>query len=81
MGDGSFQLKVKGRTDLTGAVIASSEQEVQDGLNLLGILRVTVSAITGLHDEQESTSADLITYKVRYTIIGVPWQLLHLHLL
>ncbi len=34
-GDGGFQLKVKGRTDLTGAVIASSEQAVQDGLNRL----------------------------------------------
>ena len=34
-GDGGFQLKVKGHTDLTGAVIASSEQAVQDRLNWL----------------------------------------------
>src|SRR5690554_4689105 len=34
-GDGGFQLKVKGHTDLSGAVIASSEQAVQDGLNRL----------------------------------------------
>jgi len=45
VGDGSFQLKVKGRTDLTGAVIASSEQEVQDGLNLLEIGTLVVRNI------------------------------------
>ena len=44
-GDGGFQVEVKGNTDLKGAVIASSEQAVQNNLNSLRTGTLTHSDI------------------------------------
>lgn len=44
-GDGGFQIKVKGNTDLKGAAITSSEQAVRDGLNTLATGTLTASDI------------------------------------
>ncbi|WP_199545304.1 hemagglutinin repeat-containing protein, partial [Paraburkholderia kururiensis] len=44
-GDGGFQVDVKGNTDLKGAVIASSDKAVQDGLNSLTTATLTHSDI------------------------------------
>ncbi|EHP37809.1 hypothetical protein OR16_40784 [Cupriavidus basilensis OR16] len=44
-GDGGFDVKVKGNTDLKGAVIASTDKAVQDGLNKLTTGTLTTSDI------------------------------------
>ncbi|MGY1490513.1 two-partner secretion domain-containing protein [Methylobacillus pratensis] len=44
-GDGGFQVNVNGNTDLKGAVIASSEQAIQDNKNTLTTETLTVSDI------------------------------------
>src|SRR5690554_2015846 len=58
-GDGGFQLKVKGRTDLTGAVIASSEQAVQDRLNRLETGTLRVRDIEN-HSDYKASSSGLV---------------------
>ncbi len=55
-GDGGFQLKVKGRTDLTGAVIASNEQAVQDRLNRLETGTLMVRDVENRSDYKASSS-------------------------
>ncbi|ORC51240.1 filamentous hemagglutinin [Burkholderia sp. A27] len=44
-GEGGFQVNVKGNTDLTGGVIASSGKAVQDGVNTLTTATLTHSDI------------------------------------
>jgi filamentous hemagglutinin len=44
-GDGGFQINVKGNTDLKGAVISSTDNAVQDGLNSLTTATLTHSDI------------------------------------
>ncbi|WP_236078883.1 hemagglutinin repeat-containing protein [Paraburkholderia nemoris] len=44
-GDGGFQINVQGNTDLKGAVIASSDKAVQDGVNSLTTATLTHSDI------------------------------------
>ncbi|CAE6732591.1 hemagglutinin repeat-containing protein [Paraburkholderia nemoris] len=44
-GDGGFQINVQGNTDLKGAVIASSDKAVQDGVNTLTTATLTHSDI------------------------------------
>jgi filamentous hemagglutinin len=44
-GDGGFRVDVKGNTDLKGAVIASSDKAVQDGVNSLTTATLTHSDI------------------------------------
>ncbi|GAB2895410.1 hemagglutinin repeat-containing protein [Paraburkholderia jirisanensis] len=44
-GDGGFQINVHGNTDLKGAVIASSDKAVQDGVNSLTTATLTHSDI------------------------------------
>ncbi|MGO4813417.1 hemagglutinin repeat-containing protein [Cupriavidus sp. 2MCAB6] len=44
-GDGGFDVKVKGNTDLKGAAIASTDQAVKDGLNRVSTGTLTVSDI------------------------------------
>lgn len=57
-GDGGFQVKVKGNTDLKGAAITSSEQAVTDGLNTLSTGTLTVSDIRN-HAEYSASSVSL----------------------
>lgn len=58
-GDGGFQLKVKGRTDLTGAVIASSEQAARDGLNRLETGALRVRDVEN-HSDYKASSSGLV---------------------
>ncbi|YCO42085.1 hypothetical protein HGG83_05525 [Thiopseudomonas denitrificans] len=58
-GDGGFQLTVAGKTELTGAVIASSEQAVQDGLNRLETGTLVVSDLYN-HSDYKASSAGLV---------------------
>jgi len=58
-GDGGFQLKVKGHTDLTGALIASSEQAVQDGLNMLETGTLAVRDVEN-HSDYKASSSGLV---------------------
>ncbi|WP_322026758.1 hemagglutinin repeat-containing protein [Burkholderia sp. BCC1977] len=44
-GDGGYQVKVTGNTDLKGGVIASSDKAVQDGVNSLTTATLTTSDI------------------------------------
>lgn len=44
-GDGGFKVNVKGNTDLKGAVIASTDQAVQDGMNSLSTGTLTTGDI------------------------------------
>lgn len=57
-GDGGFQIKVKGNTDLKGAAITSSEQAVKDGLNTLTTGTLTTSDIKN-HAEYKASSVSL----------------------
>ena len=77
-GDGGFQLKVKGHTDLTGAVIASSEQAVQDGLNRLETGTLVVRDIENHAQAKASSnglslSSDMLTsgkYGIAKGVVG-----------
>lgn len=53
-GDGGFQVVVGGNTDLKGAVIASTEQAVQDGKNVLVTASLTTSDIQNKADYKAS---------------------------
>lgn len=53
-GDGGFQVVVGGNTNLTGSVIASTEQAVQDGKNLLTTASLTTSDIENKADYKAS---------------------------
>lgn len=57
-GDGGFDVRVKGYTDLKGATIASSEQAVMDALNSLSTGTLTVSDIEN-RSEYKATGVSL----------------------
>ncbi|MFA7351787.1 MAG: hypothetical protein WC009_13590, partial [Methylotenera sp.] len=57
-GDGGFQVNVKGNTDLKGAVIASTEQAIQNNKNRLTTETLTVSNIQN-HAEYEADSSSM----------------------
>lgn len=57
-GDGGFQIKIKGNTDLKGAAITSSEQAVKDGLNTLTTGTLTTGDIKN-HAEYKASSVSL----------------------
>ncbi|NIE75374.1 filamentous hemagglutinin N-terminal domain-containing protein [Pantoea sp. Ap-967] len=54
-GDGGFDVRVGGNTDLVGAVIASSDQAVQDGKNRLVTASLTSSDIRNKAEYDAST--------------------------
>ena len=56
-GDGGFQVEVKGTTDLKGAVIASTEQAVQDGKNRFATAGLTLSDIANKAEYEASASS------------------------
>jgi len=56
-GDGGFQVEVKGTTDLKGAVIASTEQAVQDGKNRFATAGLTLSDIANKAEYSASSTS------------------------
>ncbi|HHX34603.1 MAG TPA: hypothetical protein GX719_04955, partial [Gammaproteobacteria bacterium] len=58
-GDGGFQLKIQGHTDLTGAVITSSEQAVQNRLNRLETGTLAVQDVEN-HSDYKASSSGLV---------------------
>jgi len=54
-GDGGFQIRVAGNTDLKGAAITSTEQAVQDGVNTLSTATLTASDITNRAEYEASS--------------------------
>ncbi len=54
-GEDGFQVKVKGNTDLKGAVIASTDQAVQDGKNSLSTGTLTASDIENKAESNASS--------------------------
>ena len=56
-GDGGFQVEVKGNTDLKGAVIASTEQAVQDGKNRFATAGLTLSDIANKAEYSASSTS------------------------
>src|SRR5690606_25664846 len=57
-GDEGFQVNVNGNTNLTGAVIASTEQAIQNNKNRLTTETLTVSNIQN-HAEYEADSSSM----------------------
>lgn len=55
-GDGGFQLNVKGNTDLTGAVITSTDKATQEGKNSLTTNTLTTSDINNSMSASASSS-------------------------
>ena len=57
VGDGGFQVEVKGNTDLKGAVITSTEQAVQDGKNRFATAGLTLSDIANKAEYSASSTS------------------------
>ncbi|MCL2162393.1 MAG: hemagglutinin repeat-containing protein, partial [Betaproteobacteria bacterium] len=57
-GDGGFQIEVEGNTDLKGAVIASTDRAVEEGVNSLTTGTLTTSGIEN-HAEYSASSVNL----------------------
>jgi len=55
-GDGGFQLKVKGNTDLKGGVIASSDSAIAEGKNTFATATLTQSDLQNRADASASSS-------------------------
>jgi len=81
-GDGGFQVNVQGNTDLKGAVIASSDGAIKNGVNRLATQTLTTSEIQNKAEASASTSginlsSDMVTQGKYGAAKGVASNLLN----